>query len=103
MATWKIENIYRNPETGVVYEVDWSISGANGTRTFDMGFAKDELDALTDYTPFEELTEAQVIQWVKDMQGAEMVAFLEQDIDAVQSESQQAQETPVTLSEGKPW
>jgi len=101
MAIWKIENIYRHPETGVVYEVDWSISGANGTRSFDLGFSKEEIETLTEYTPFKDLTEAQIIQWVKDKQGEEMVAFLEQDIDRVVEEAEAP--TPVALSTGTPW
>ena len=84
----------RNTSDGFVTTVHYSVSKVDGdfaASTYGtIGF-----EAGTPTTPFESLTKAQVIAWVKDKLGEEVVeAALDAQIEA--------QKNPVQVS-GLPW
>jgi len=79
-------NVYEELKTetvggvsGVVSEIPWTFSKTeNGKTVYVHGTTKVTGDPTNPaYTPFTNLTEAQVIGWVKDNLGAEGVAYYE--------------------------
>jgi hypothetical protein len=98
---WTISSLDRALPDGVVLTAHWRVSktdgDASGTVYGTISFpAKDPNDA--DFIPYDQLTEAQVVQWVKDEMGANQVAAYEA---AVQGQID-AQINPTTAS-GTPW
>lgn len=101
MSVWTISSLDRSLPDGMVFTAHWRVSAADGdasgsvygTQSFP---AKDPSDS--GFVPYDSLTEAQVIQWVKDAMGADTVAAHEA---AVQAQIE-AQKHPTTAS-GTPW
>jgi hypothetical protein len=93
---WKINNMKRNASTGFVSEVHWTCSNVDGDFSGSVYGSIGLTGELT--VPYESLTEAQVIGWVKDAMGTETVAAHEAAV-AAQIE---AQKNPVVAT-GTPW
>ena len=103
--TWSIANLERKlpdgdtPPEGQVYTAHWTVNfedqGESAGAYGSVGFSDPE-DG--DYTPFDQLTEYQVIGWVKDALGAEQVASIEAAL-----ESQIQEKLNPTHSAGVPW
>lgn len=96
MATWQINDMKRNASTGFVSEVHWTCSDVDGEFSGSVYGAVGLTGELT--TPYEQLTEAQVIGWVKESMGAETVAAHEANVAAQIA----AAKAPVTAA-GVPW
>ena len=100
MATWKIVNMERDASTGFVSTVHWTCSDVEvvGEETFSgstygsMGLSGELV------TPYESLTEAQVVGWVKEAMGAETVAAHEAAVAA-----QIAEAKAPKVATGMPW
>lgn len=98
---WTISQLDRSLPDGVVMTAHWRVSdsdgAASGTVYGTISFpSKDPSDPT--FVPYEQLTEAQVIQWVKDEMGAEQVAAHEASV-AAQIDKQK---NPVSAA-GVPW
>ena len=98
---WTISSLDRTLPDGMVFTAHWRVSktdgDASGSVYGTISFpAKDPKDP--DFIPYDQLTEAQVIQWVKDEMGPNQVAAYEA---AVQGQID-AQVNPTTAS-GTPW
>lgn len=73
---------YEN-HTDVVFTVHWRMDGVDGEYTAGVyGSVGLTLDPEADFTPYADLTEAQVIGWVKDALGEEQVASYEENVAA---------------------
>lgn len=94
--------------TDVVYNVHWIVTGTSDTldpqgnayTATSIGTQTVSTDDITDFTPFADLTNADVVAWTKAAMGAEQVTALETNLD-----SQIALEitpTSVTLTIGEP-
>ena len=80
--TWKISQLERLTETGAVQRVHYYVcitdDGAEAKRT-----DAQKVDLTGDVTtPYADLTETQVIGWVKSAIGAEAVTALENELSA---------------------
>jgi hypothetical protein len=98
---WTISQLDRSLPDGVVLTAHWRVSktegAAFGTVYGSISFpAKDPADE--DFVPYDQITEAQVIQWVKDQMGDELVAAHEANVQAQIDRQLQ----PQTAS-GLPW
>jgi hypothetical protein len=94
MTTWTINQLDRNTSDGFVTTVHYTVTKENGDFTAST-YGTVGFEAGTPATPFESLTEAQVIQWVKTKLDEEVVeAALDAQIEA--------QQNPVSTS-GIPW
>jgi hypothetical protein len=98
---WQISNLDRTLPDGMVFTAHWRVSktdgDASGSVYGTISFpAKDPKDP--DFIPYDQLTEAQVIQWVKDEMGADTVAAHEVNVQA----QIDAQKNPTSAS-GVPW
>jgi hypothetical protein len=98
---WKIENMKRQVTDDLVVEVAYRVHAKNS------GLIADHRGKVTltgdpnspDFIPFKDLTEAQVVQWVKDSV----------DVEAIEAEVQSALDAKVAKREaretltGLPW
>lgn len=73
---------YEN-HTDVVFTVHWRMDGTDGEHTAGVyGSVGLTLDPEATFTPYADLTEAQVVGWVKDALGEEQVASYEANVAA---------------------
>ena len=98
-TTWKISNLDRDTADGFVRVVHWNASQVDGdfsASTYSTAsFTKE--DGIN-YVPYAELTEAAVVQWVKESLGADGVAA----VDAALAANIADQKAPKVAS-GTPW
>tara|TARA_R110000772_G_scaffold48469_1_gene110663 strand:+ start:924 stop:1286 length:363 start_codon:yes stop_codon:yes gene_type:complete len=109
---WNCKTVDAYPQDGeytdLVYNVHWIVTGVSdelnpegvaysatniGTQTLDVS-------DVTDFIPFEDLTNEQVVTWTKGAMGAEQVASIEASIQS-QIDSL-ITPTTVTLTIGEP-
>ena len=94
--------------TDVVYNVHWIVTGTSDTLDPDgnaytatsIGTQTISTDDITDFTPFADLTNADVVAWTKEAMGADQVTALETNIQS-QIDSE-ITPTSVTLTIGDP-
>jgi len=70
-------------ETDVVVLAQWAVSGTDGTYSETLGSNTTQFTISADdpnFTPYDELTEEQVVGWIKDTLGADGVASYEATI-----------------------
>jgi hypothetical protein len=94
MTTYSIVQLDRLTSTGYVTTVHYNVSKVDGDFSSST-YGTIGYEAGTPATPFASLTEAQVIQWVKDKLGEEVV-------EAALAAQIEAQKNPVSAS-GLPW
>jgi hypothetical protein len=92
--TWSIDNMDRQTADDLVTTAHWRVSAVDGEHSAgaygSVGFTRGD-----SFTPFEELTEAQVIAWVKEqLDTAEIEANLAGQIAVLKA--------PKAVS-GTPW
>jgi hypothetical protein len=92
---WSIEGLKSLKEDGLVIEAEWRVSSSGNVKPFSL-FGSCKFERGDSFTPFEEITESQVIEWVKEKLGTETVASLEQAIDDQFSESDVTDTIPWT-------
>ena len=102
--TWSFPTLTAYPQsegqTDVVYTVHWVLTGTDGIYTGSVyGTVGLTYVAGSPYTPYANLTEAQVQSWTTTALGAEQVAALEANIDA----QIQQQITPTSVNLPPPW
>ena len=102
--TWSVVQMDAYPEsdgeTDVVFNVHWSLSGIDQTHQgYAYGSQGVTIDPDAPFTPYADLTEAQVIGWVKDAMGEEQVASYEANV-AKQIEDQI---NPPVVTPTLPW
>lgn len=101
---WTVVQMQAYPEmdgeADVVFVVHWVLNGTDGTYNGSVyGTVGVTLDAGAAFTPYEDLTEAQVIGWVQDALGEEQVAAYEANV-AQQIEDQI---NPPVVTPPLPW
>ena len=83
--TWAVFQMDAYPEyegeVDVVFTVHWTLTGTDGTYVGSVyGSVGVSLDEGATFTPYEDLTEAQVIGWVQAALGEEQVAAYEANV-----------------------
>jgi hypothetical protein len=91
---WTISQMDRMTSDGFVVTVHYNVTKTDGEFTAST-YGTIGFEAGTPETPFESLTEAQVIAWVKDKLG-------EATVEAALAAQIEAQKNPVSAS-GLPW
>ena len=99
MTNWKISTLDRDTADGFVNTVHWTASQTDGDYTAStystVSFTKE--DGIN-YVPYESLTEAAVVEWVKASLGEEGVAA----VDLALANNIAAQKNP-PVATGTPW
>jgi len=85
--TWVIEQLDCYPQkdghTDVVFTVHWRLNGTDGTNTATVyGTVGLTYEPGQPYTPYEDLTQAQVVGWVQAALGPEQVQALTDNVAA---------------------
>lgn len=83
--TWAVQQMDAYPEAegkpDVVFNVHWTLTGTDGTYTGSVyGAQALSLDPAAPFTPYANLTEAQVLGWVWDAMGEDQVAAYEANV-----------------------
>jgi hypothetical protein len=94
MTTYSIVQLDRNTSDGFVTTVHYNVTKVDGEFSAST-YGTIGFEAGTPATPFASLTEAQVIAWVKDKLGEEVV-------ESALAAQIEAQKNPVQAS-GLPW
>ena len=102
--TWAVVQMDAYPEyegePDVVFTVHWTLNGTDGTYNGSVyGSAGITLIEGASFTPYADLTQAQVIGWVQDALGPEAVAALEANV--AQQIADQA--NPPVVTPPLPW
>jgi len=99
MKTWSISQLSTYPqaegETNFVCSASWNVSETVGEYTGALsGSTAFKLNPNAPFTPYSELTESQVLDWVFASIGEEGKASAEADVDAQIAYQQQQIQTP---------
>lgn len=102
--TWNIDQLECSPQlddkTDVVITVYWKLTAADGDHTATMyGSMSLNFEPDGNFTPYDQLTEAQVIGWVEAAQGETTVAQMK---DALLKQIQEQQNPPI-VRKPLPW
>lgn len=92
--------------TDVVYNVHWIVTGTsdqvdpegNAYTATSIGTQVLDTSTITDFIPFADLTNAEVVQWTKDTMGTEQVDEIEAGIES--SINEEINPTSVTMTIG---
>ena len=89
--TWSIEQLSCYPDVDnhidVVFSAAWRVNGVDdtsGTPLYATVYGTQSVapyDGKTPFTPYADLTQAQVIGWVQDAMGSEQVAAIVANIE----------------------
>jgi len=103
--TWSIEQLSCYPEvdnyTDVVFSAAWRVNGTDGTYNATV-YGSQTLtpyDGKTPFTPYADLTQAQVIGWVQDAMGESQVAAINANIE----QQIENQVNPPVVNPPLPW
>lgn len=95
---WSIGNLERNLEDGYVYTAHYTVYASDGTYE-SSGYGQVGFEKPDTLIPYKDLTEEQVVGWVKTaIGGDEKVKAVEDQLTLQINE----QKTPTSAS-GKPW
>jgi hypothetical protein len=102
--TWVVDQMSAYPQSqgqiDVVFSVAWRLNGTDGTYSASYyGTVNITYVAGSPYTPYADLTEAQVIGWVKTAMGATQVTAYELSIN----NNINSQITPTVVTPPLPW
>lgn len=102
--TWKIQQLDCYPEvddeTDVVFTIHWRLNGKDGNYEGSVyGTQGVTVDPDAPFTPYADLTETQVIGWLKDALGEEQVVSFE----AAVAEQIANQKNPPVVTPPLPW
>lgn len=83
--TWIVNSMVSYPEAeglqDVVFTVNWACNGTDGTYNGALvGSTGVRLDPSAPYTPYDQLTEAQVIGWVQAILGENEVNSIQNSV-----------------------
>ncbi len=80
--TWTVDQMYTldTPEPGFVVNVLWTLTGVDGQYTASIGGNSQFTVQEGTFTPYSQLTQAQVIGWVQAALGADGVANFEANV-----------------------
>ena len=83
--TWVVNSMVSYPQAGgftdVVVTINWACNGTDGTYTGVLvGAIGVSIDPSAPYTPYEDLTEQQVIDWVWAALGPDQVTAIQNDV-----------------------
>lgn len=97
----KIENMIRNAGNDVVVDVYWCANESDGAKTASIhgGSTLTPIDPLSqNFVPFNELTEAEVQQWILAELGSDGAQKLQDQLNKILSSS-----TSQSVVAGIPW
>ena len=102
---WNCKTVDVYPTDGdyadVVYNVHWIVTGKDkdaDVSATNIGTQVLDTSSITDFIPFEDLTNEEVVAWVKSAMGEEMVSELENNIEKEISEKKNPTSVTMTIA-----
>lgn len=83
------------PEPGFVVNVLWTVTGVDGSNTASIGGSNQFTMQEGTFTPYDQLTQAQVIGWIPSEQIASAQACVQGQIDSMINPPVSPQNTPL--------
>ncbi len=108
---WNCKTVDAYPQDGdytdVVYNVHWIVTGTsdvldpegNAYSATSIGTQTLSTETITDFIPFDELTNAEVVEWTKTTMGTEQVDSIESSIDSQIDEKINPTSVTLTISD----
>jgi len=95
--TTTIDSMYTldTPEPGFVVNVLWTVTGVDGSNTASIGGNSQFTVQEGTFTPYDQLTQAQVIGWISAEQIASAQACVQGQIDSMINPPVSPQNTPL--------
>ena len=95
--TTTIESMYTldTPDPGFVVNVLWTVTGVDGSNTASIGGNSQFTVQEGTFTPYTDLTEAQVIGWIPESQIQSAQACVQGQIDSMITPPVSPQNTPL--------
>ena len=94
-TTWTIHQLERQVADGLVTTAHWTVDAVEDTYSAH-SYGATSFERGDAFTPYEELTKEQVVEWIKSNSNLESIeAALQSQIDI--------QKSPVTAIESPPW
>jgi hypothetical protein len=100
--TWTINNlsVMQTPEPNTAVMSNFTILGKDGATTGQVTYSVNLLPAdAKNFTPYNQITQAQAIQWTQDALGTSRVANMEAEVQAQIT----AQQVPTPQPAPLPW
>lgn len=102
--SWVISQLECYPQheghTDVVFTVHWRRQATDGSHTADVyGSQAVTLDPDAPFTPYDQITKAQVEGWLEDAMGSDKVAELDANLD----KQIEDQKNPPVVRPALPW
>lgn len=72
-----LQNVVHNVHYNVIGEINYSIQSITTSK---FGMQPLNVDNVTNFVPFDELTSEDIVAWTKAAMGAEAVSYIEYDI-----------------------
>ena len=94
---YKITDMQRDVATGIVTTVSFTVTASNGTDSFTHNYTTGLPAPKDSITPYVDLTEEQVITWVKELVGETTEEQADAELDAYIIRKNE------TIATGKPW
>jgi hypothetical protein len=103
-TTWKIGQLKRRPETGLVFKVNYSINFKLGDETerHTGGVLLEGDEKNSNFISYENLTESVVLEWVKTTLGEEKIDQIKNQAK-IKLEGRIARKSSPNFLVGKPW
>jgi hypothetical protein len=101
--TWNVNNLMVEDQgdlSQVVVLASFVIQGTDGTHTGQVNYSVNLLPANpSDFTPFNQITKEEAIQWVQESLGTDRVTAMQAEVDAQIAQAA----VPVPQSAPLPW
>ena len=79
---YAVTNMQRDLATGIVVAAEFTVTALNGTASFTTNNQTAFPYPKADPTPYDELTEADVIVWIKELVGTQSEEQADAELDA---------------------
>jgi len=79
---YKVTDMQRDANTGIVVSAAFTITASNGTDSFTHNYQTAFPYPKADPTPYDELTEADVIVWIKELVGTQCEEQADAELEA---------------------
>jgi len=94
---YAVTNMQRDLATGIVVSAEFTVTASNGTASFTTNNQTAFPYPKADPTPYDELTEADVITWIKELVGEQSEAQADAELEAY------ILRTATVIVNGTPW
>ncbi len=113
MITWAIKSLFATlsnseidalrPNGAIVVKVEWQVSGVDRNIAAAVsGFQEFVYDPATEFTPYYDLTEAQVLGWVHGAMGDQRTAYEDMVMQQIEQKKAEPLMLPLPWHQPKP-